>query len=51
MAEEKQQQARECAWVGACGAREARGRYQRRVAARGARAREVETSAGVWRHV
>ena len=32
-------------------AREARGGYWRCVAARGARAREVETSAGVWRHV
>ena len=29
--EEKQQQACECAWTSACGAREARGRYQRRV--------------------
>ena len=28
--------ARECAWTGACGAREARGRYRRRVVARGA---------------
>ena len=38
VAEEKQQQARvarECTWAGTCGAREARGRYQRRVAARG----------------
>ena len=44
--EEKQQQARvarECAWTGACGAREACDRYRRRVAAR---AREAETSAG-----
>ena len=35
--------ARECAWVGACGAREKRGRYQRHVAVR---ACEAETSAG-----
>ena len=38
VAEEKQQQARvarEYAWAGTCGAREAHGRYQRRVAARG----------------
>ena len=49
--EEKQQQACECAWTSACGAREARGRYQRRVAARGVRAREAETSAGAWRRV
>ena len=51
VAEEKQQQARvahECAWAGACGAREKRGRYQRHVAAR---AREAETSAGAWRRV
>ena len=49
--EEKQQQVRvahECAWAGACGAREKRGRYQRHVAAR---AREAETSAGAWRRV
>ena len=42
--EEKQQQARvarECAWTGTCGARKARG----------ARAREAETSADVWRRV
>ena len=32
-------------------AREARGTYRRRVAARGARAREAETSAGEWRRV
>ena len=54
MAEEKQQQARvarECVWTGACRAREARGRYQRRVTTRGARAREAETSAGAWRRV
>ena len=35
----------------ACVAREARGRYWRRVEARGARAREAETSAGAWRRV
>ena len=33
--------ARECAWTGACRAREARGRYQRSVVARG----------GAWQHV
>ena len=45
--EEKQQQA-----GGARGlACEARGRYQWRVAARGARDREAETSAGTWRRV
>ena len=45
--EEKQQQA-----GGARGlAREARGRYQWRVAARGARAREAETSGGAWGRV
>ena len=33
--------ARECAWTGACGAREVRGRYQRRVTAHG----------GAWRRV
>ena len=32
-------------------AREAHERHWRRVAARGARAREVKTSAGTWRHV
>ena len=48
--EEKQQQARvarvahECAWAGAWGAWQV-------PAARGARAREAETSAGVWRRV
>ena len=52
--EEKQQQAcvaREWAWTGTWGAREACGRYWRRVAARGARAREAKTSAGAWRRV
>ena len=43
--------ARECAWTGACGAREVRGRYQQHVAARGARAHEAKISAGVWRRV
>ena len=32
-------------------AREARGRYRRRVAARGVRAREAETLAGAWRRM
>ena len=36
----------ECAWTSTFRAREVRGRYQRRMAARGAHAREVETSAG-----
>ena len=52
--EEKQQQARvarEWEWTGAWGAREARGRYWRRVAARGAHAREAETLADAWRCV
>ena len=52
--EEKQQQARvarECAWTGACGAREAHDRYRQRVAARGACAREAETSASALRRV
>ena len=38
--------ARECAWTGACGAREGTSGAWRCVAARGARAREAETSAG-----
>ena len=43
--------AREWAWDWRVVAREAHGRYWRRVAARGTRAREAETSAGPWRHV
>ena len=52
--EEKQYQAcvaREWAWTGAWGAREARGRYRRRVEARLARAHEAKTSADAWRCV